>query len=1174
MSFPTALPTNEVDYLSTMQFATDCYLLVWRQNIVFKARVNQSEFANTWTNLVYDNIADGYSFTDVLEGHTVWISSTDDIRAAKWWGRMRVAGLNNLLTLEWNSFQPNDNDYIFVTKDVRESIKTPRLSGSIWYADYAISYHEPPPIIYDVPTYIFEQVDDNGNADVTITPGAYAVASGASISSWALDTDGGTQISFNASTGAAVIRYGAPGDYMPRLTVTDSNANTQWFAPFVTIADANLSSAVQLDFNALSIAASVANGWNMTMPFWDGVQDVLDGSMCAVYMPHKTGGNKILFCGRIRTESNDFAVAGRGNVSFQVNGLASIMNNLNVISWRHKDISSPSDFAEIKDLTLWRSIGAYMAIMTNINNTHSLQFDDTSNDYRYLSYFYQKGALLDSLREQMWSVNYDFDFTSDGMFRLNRNMRFQTIAERDALTNVANFEFKHYVGDDTDSIMYSLERDHSSQIGRAIDGCGWYETSTNSVNFFAAISPPVQPGRGTEQTATDRQILKSNLTREDAETEGKRRVQNDFAAKQFLDTLNGTRLGGAFVGKINPSVSDYYTHTITVTDGKRLLAYDTGDKWLMPDLSLGWDNVTGQVVVNPTWQIESEDLGFAISIRNPAPVTPYVSPVQMPLSAFPTFTPNPSINSPTGAQDGDEQPVDKDDVKDVEAAQDPSTMFILDGNIVVIWNGTNVSYTKAFANLTGTTWIDSTPAGGVSGTLQQFVWDRFATSQKAGYCVSNNGTIASPDTRVYRNDDMGTNALWLETILDNILGSQVRTLNKTKVAVYGKFKTFAPAGGFPLQGLVYHSGTNDMSGDGVPDLLPSDHASLSQPATEFPGVYNSSTQKFDGGTDPVDGGVGTTIEWEIPPGVEVTNLSMRYDYNRPTTTIEGHRRTSLEGDTLQFGSAFPTFGEFANVGLGASSNVPIAPGTQEKLYFHAAVDRKASDGAYSRITGVEISGSVETDWVGLRVSEDNGDTFENTKSAGRMTLNGGSMGRDNLKSPLVAYDENVVYWPTVDLSVKFQAPQDDTTSQFAKALWRFGQSDVDYLLAPDGGSVGLYKIINDVRTDITPNDGANDGFAIGIGSLAMSPSDTNKAWFLADFSGTRKVAYTINLQGTTTWNFATGFSSSANWISVNPRNADIVYVADSSTIWQSLDGGATFTAYNSPIGTLTGVEPL
>ncbi|KKK78201.1 hypothetical protein LCGC14_2845940, partial [marine sediment metagenome] len=397
----------------------------------------------------------------------------------------------------------------------------------------------------------------DGNADVDLfEPLATAIDSGAAISGWAWSADSGSFIVGGAGTQDVQLRYTTPGWYMPRVTVTDDGGQTSWFTPYVFIAPNDLSSVVKLRYQDININATVDGGWNTSVPFWDGVQSVLDGTLCAIYMPHKTAGNKILHCGRIRTEGVSFTASGKGLATFVIEGIAQQMNNLKAITWRFVNDASPSDFNHVTNLTHWRMIGRYIREMTNINNTHSLSFDDTSNDYVFLSYYLQEGTCLDSLRDQLWSINADFEFTSDGMMKLVRNARYIPTADRGALTTVAGFEFKHFTGTSKDDIMYSLELDHSKQVGKAINGVGWYNSTSGAVTAIKGTTPAVLPGRGTEETATDRQILKANLSRADAETEAKQRTRNDFAAKQRQPTIRMI-LPAGFVGKINPSISQW-----------------------------------------------------------------------------------------------------------------------------------------------------------------------------------------------------------------------------------------------------------------------------------------------------------------------------------------------------------------------------------------------------------------------------------------------------------------------------------------------------------------------------------------------------------------------------------------------------------------------------------------
>ena len=1166
MGFPTPLAASETDFLATMQIASDAYLLTWGQNIIFTARVNQSSFNSSFATINYDTVGIG-AFTDVLEGYTVWLSPTNDIRNAVrngWWGRLRTNATATVLSVEWNSYIPSDNDFIFVTKDLRESTKTPLLSGSTWLMDFAISYHPPPPIIYNVPTWFVEFIEVDGTVDITIEPAAYAIADGATISSWDLtSTDGGSQVSFDGGTGKAVIRYSAPGDYMPRITVTDSNGTTQFFTPYVKIAPVDLSSVIQVSFEDFSIAADTDSGWNMSMEFWDGVADVLDGTMCAVYMPHKTSGNRVLFCGRSRTEVADYTADGSGSATFNVDGLANIMNNINAVSWRYKDVASPDDFAEIKNVTPWRAIATYIRELTNINNTHSLELADITDDYRYISYFFQKGTMLNSLRSQMWSINLDFDFSSDGMFKLVRNLRYEDEADRVNLTNVINFEFKHYSGDERDEIMYSLERAHSKQVGKATAGCGWYNTTSKKVNFFAALTPVVQLVRGTEQVVTDRQILKADLSQADAETEGNRRARNDFAAKQSLDTLNGIRLLGGFIGKINPSVSDWYSHLITASDGIRRITYSAAERWLCTGLTLGYDVEAGQVFIDPVFQIESDDLGFAGSIRNPLPLTFMDNPIMMPNAAFPTFDYDPSINFPTGVQEGDEQPITQEDTNPVVGAQDPATMPVLNNSTLACWSETRSQMTREFGQPVPA-WFEIAPGALPSGhKIQMFDWNRGEDGGTGGYLIAHNDTIANPDSRVYYRRNVGSMEEWSEAILTDMLATMVNVTAKAGVIVYGKFEEFQ-GGSWTI---------NRLSGNGNDNLFPYTAVAGYPPLSTAPGVYNETEDRYDSQSE-AGQGARLDVAWPIPPGTTLDQITPRILGTRVLGSTQGDRDCGVYYDD---GSTIVRVGGGHAFGSGTYTDQEITmnkgPGlglTDGQIIIHASMDKTAGNTKFHELI---VKGSSLADYAGTRFSDDRGTTFEGPLSVGLMDLGDGSFTRRKGGGVLAAKSENVKRSPLAGLPFLFNADQGSGVGagRFATALLKFGKDD-DYLMAPDGGAVGLYKVVNDVLTDITPHDGANPGFAVGPGALAMTSIDDDFIWFLGNFGGSVKLAYSTDLG--TSWNFNADPTSNATWVTVNPRSSKMVYVSDGSTILQSLNGGVTLTPHTSPIPNLTGVSAL
>ncbi|KKM95167.1 hypothetical protein LCGC14_1190930 [marine sediment metagenome] len=839
------------------------------------------------------------------------------------------------------------------------------------------------------------------------------------------------------------------------------------------------------------------------------------------------------------------------------------MSNINVVEWKFKDTASPDDFAEIKTLTPWRAMAVYMREMTNINNTHSLEFDDTSDDYQYISYFFQKGKLLDSLRGQMWSINMDFEFTSDGMFKLVRNMRYIPTADRSALTTIADFQFKHYTNTTIDDIMYSLEKDHSYQVGKAIAGNGWYNTTSKKVTFFASISPPVQPARGPEQSATDRQILKADLIRADAETEGKQRVRNDFAAKQFLDTLR-MRVAGGMLGKMNPSVSQLYTHTLTVSDGLRRITYTTSDKWLLTSFVLALDNITGQLIFDDaTFQIESDDLGFAISIRNPLPLTFYDNPVMMPLPAMPAFDYNPSIDLPTGAVEGDEQPITQTDTNPVDGAQDPSTMVALNNSTVVVWSETRAEMTREFGQ-PAPTWFDITPDALPSGhKIQQFAWNRSEDGGTGGYLIAHNDTIADPDTRVYYRKNVGSMEVWSEAILTNMLATMVNVTGKEAVIVYGKFEQFI-SGAWTL---------NQLDGDGT-EFIDS-YTGATDSASDAAGTYDAANDRYKGAAGD-GGGVANNAFFNIAPGATVTNATVTVHAGR-TGATSGDRNcriwhiapdgTNTSLASANFGSGSYTAGSPAGT-LGMNTGtVSVGEGI---IVFHGSMDKPS---VAVRLVDIHIEGSGLADFAGTRFSDDRGKTFEAARNVGSMTLGDGSFTRRKGQRVLAAKDENVKRAPLAGEAFLFNADQGAAgvgAGQFATALKKFGKDD-DYLMALDA-TTGLQKVVNNVLTDITPNDGGNDGFAVSNGALAMTSVDDDFVYFLSSYGGVFKLAYSTDLGSS--WNFNADPTSNANWVDVNPRSTTTVYIADGATVLRSLDGGPTLTSHTSPISSLKGVAAL
>jgi hypothetical protein len=525
----SALNASQLSSLRTKPHRADYYFLAWggltpEKIIVFKARVNQATFNSSFATVTFDTVTKG-AYTDAIEGYTIYLSSSDDIRAYYWQGRLRKDATTSVLNINETSISITDNDYIFVTKDTVPSHKTALINSSnTLFMDFDISFRQPPPIIYDFQTAYAVVIDSDGNGDLSLAPAAHAVTASATISSWALtSTDGGTQQSFNSGTGAAVIRYDTPGYYRPRITVTDSNGLTSWFSPFVFVLPNDLSDIISVGFDGISLSATIEDGWNATVNAFEGVQNLLDNTLVAVYEPgdHQIITSDITFVGRLRNENNAGTMSQQHGLtpkaSFDIEGIGTIMGRLISRPVTYKDNSSPSKFSQIKNVTPWRAIGEFVREFTNINNIHSLEFTDVTDTFRFASYSTGRTSTLDSILNILFTINGAIEYAPSGEMRTVRNANYLSASDRNALTTIANFDLSddYATEGDGDGDLYTFSIDYVRGVGKNIVYGGSYDTTNGSIAALKSTVPAVTQSDGNEKSETNRQVLAANQDSDD-----------------------------------------------------------------------------------------------------------------------------------------------------------------------------------------------------------------------------------------------------------------------------------------------------------------------------------------------------------------------------------------------------------------------------------------------------------------------------------------------------------------------------------------------------------------------------------------------------------------------------------------------------------------------------------
>jgi hypothetical protein len=219
---------------------------------VFKARVDMALISYPLTSISFDNVTLG-AYTDILEDMTVLLGSTeggDDL------GRTRVKGTPGSATLplprtsrgtQDGLLDVQDNAYITVLKDYRPWAKIPFFSDNGTGTDYKDGTVEVgdfntklPPVANTGPSTAGMVDSGTGLLTVQFPAGgadlSYAMADGATISTYAWDVDGGT-ITVGTSASAVITATFEPGSYWVSLTVTDSNGKSHTARCFVLAID-------------------------------------------------------------------------------------------------------------------------------------------------------------------------------------------------------------------------------------------------------------------------------------------------------------------------------------------------------------------------------------------------------------------------------------------------------------------------------------------------------------------------------------------------------------------------------------------------------------------------------------------------------------------------------------------------------------------------------------------------------------------------------------------------------------------------------------------------------------------------------------------------------------------------------------------------------------------------
>lgn len=1180
------------------------YTLICPNTTVFACQVNEDLSANfNIAEFAFDTVTVG-AYTDALEGYTVYLSKSNDRSAAYFVGRVRKALTATTFYINQTSVAIADNDYLWVVKDTKAQTKLGRAVSSgqattTYFKDYDIGFRLIPPTVYGLQTAYVVVMDSDGNADLVLSPSGQANENGATISSWAWSSDTATYQAGSDSSQNVTLRWTTAGHYMPRVTVTDDGSLTGWFSPHVFVVPADYSATLNTGFSGATINCTTGIGWTASVSAnivtnedeLSFIDELLDENFVAIWTPTtgETFTSDIVMCGRFRKETitHDInPVSGkRFATSFDVEGIGGQLQR--IIAQRVPMVydTAPTEFGYIDSLTPYRAIMYYLIEYTTVTSMHSISFDLFDNTYLMERAATNDGNVLGVLEDILYTINGGIEHNGTGEIYMARKAWYQVDADRDALTTIADLSMTDIQVPAGGGQAWSIVDDYALTIAKEVAAGAWFDTTTDKTSLpIKIVTPAVAPSSGTTYVTFNRQIISADAGTTDAVAELGGRVSNDEAARQPQTVIIAPLLDG--FSFIQPSVSQWYTWTITTLDNNRGVSYSTTQRWTLVNVSITYMD-SGRRMINGTWLLETSDSNYNQLFSLPPTALPYTYPVVPVVPTYDNFPEADSLKKPNpgGGSVDDELPFDEDDVDAVNDDDMPGDgdSVVNAGSFMAVWNATNIWKISGVHTLETPNAEDKTPSAAADfGTIADVKFNRMSNSYGL-LALKNDGT----DSAVV--SDFYLNGAWTDIRQYQGVWSKLRSRGRDKAYIYCEDQG-------AIDGDLFIDFTDDNDDDWVFEDFTTDLQANSDYTVDASIIVD----------DPVDAGEfccgrGSWVATQTIDAIAINKellagwVKIEFDAAITVTLVSFEHLVHYSGGTGSLSRRNTVLYYDADDNLlledtDISSTVlndwrlrNFTTSVQGVAYLWIGVyfQRFLATSGRALIKDITVEGEAS----GVAVAIIHPRNFNRRPKAGPSiqiqvdalaTSSGGiDVGLDETYL-YAAVDEKLVD-NSVDSTFQTDTPGGSRTSpEEALAVRCYGLSANKYLIAPaiSVSTETLWKIEGGSDTAITPNDGANDGLIInGLGALFTYDNSESIFCVLADFSGTTKFCYSSD--GGSTWTFNTQVSNAASYVTGVKRGGFYyVYIADGTTLWWvEWDGSSTITliARTMPAA-ITGVE--
>jgi hypothetical protein len=610
MPFPSPLSAGQLTQVRQNRQYFSQFMLLCPNDVVWQTQPAAAVDGSTpYLDFDWDGTDQG-DRADVKQGMTVLISTTSDYKAtAIFRGRVRKVPDATTFYINENSTNLADTYYVTVLDDydIHERLERRTVAG-VEYKDGDLPFEPLPPTFSGLQSVYVDYSGDDP-VEFSFAPTVTANASGASISTYLWDVADGSITVGTVNDKDITVEF--PGAVTNKhrniiLTATDDNGTSNYFVIKIYTINIHASDpgVVALQTEALNISATVGEGFNATVRGWDGISTVLDRTHVTVLSIDNYGGTttpitqNVAFVGRLRTEGNqtqgDPRHAVLQNTTFNIEGFGTQLGRLVAPGLNLMDTAAPSEWGEVKDLTIHRAILYLLAWHSTFLTLSSITFDTDSEDYQWDDYTVYENSILEWVNSVADDYNAYLTFAASGESTVQRHA---SIAGTGGLDTILVFNN----GTVHDTLDFSLDLDYVETHAQAIAGAATYNTTTGTTTAYRGRAPSQAYSPGWETGELNQQIMKADLTDAEARTETGSRVAAYLAYLNPKARLQVTLRGGFYW--LVPSVNQLYAFTIAAADNTRGRTYTSSNKWLCIEVNYTFNNETGIYDLTGTFEI-------------------------------------------------------------------------------------------------------------------------------------------------------------------------------------------------------------------------------------------------------------------------------------------------------------------------------------------------------------------------------------------------------------------------------------------------------------------------------------------------------------------------------------------------------------------------------------------